>query len=67
MRQTRLYAVVLNVPAAVRFCIEADSEAEACTRALEEFLNTPRLFKRQELGNPTILSCDPLTTSEDHA
>ncbi len=61
------YAVVLNVPTAVTISVEAETEREACIAALEQFLSRPRLFKRQELGNPTILSCERLSNTEDHA
>jgi hypothetical protein len=59
------YAVVLNVPTAVLIAVEAETEQEACEQALARFLARPRLFKRQELGQPAILSCQPLSTSED--
>lgn len=61
------YAVVLNVPSAVTLSVEAETEREACIKALERFLANPRLFKRQELGEPTILNCEQLSRAEDPA
>jgi hypothetical protein len=62
-----LYAVVLNVPSAVTISVEAQTEREACMKALNRFLANPRLFKRQELEQPTILTCERLSSGEDPA
>lgn len=61
------YAVVLNVPSAVTLSVEAETEREACTQALSRFLANPRLFRRHELGQPTILHCERLSRAEDPA
>ncbi len=63
--QSRLYAVVLNVPATVTLCVEAQTEQEACEQALARFLANPSHYNRQELGDPCILSCAALSRSED--
>jgi hypothetical protein len=67
MSPLRLYAVVLNVPATVTLSVKAASDNEACTTAIDRFRANPRLFKRQELGQPAILSCDALSTGENPA
>jgi hypothetical protein len=67
MSPLRLYAVVLNVPGTVTLSVEAASEHEASTKALDRFRANPRLFKRQELEKPAILSCDALSTGENPA
>lgn len=67
MSLPRQFNVVLNVPSAVTVFVTADTEQEACHQALERFLANPRLFKRQELGDPTILHCEQLSQSEDPA
>lgn len=59
------YAVVLNVPSAVTLNVEAETEREACTKALNWYLANPRLFRREELGQPTILHCERLSLTED--
>lgn len=61
------YTVVLNVPTAVTISVEAKTVREACTKALNQFLTNPRLFKSHELGQPTILHCERLSHAEDPA
>lgn len=61
------YAVALNVPSAVTITVEAETEREACSKAIARFFANPRLFRRQELGQPTILACDRLSLTEDPA
>jgi hypothetical protein len=63
----RRYRVTLNVPTVVTISVDAEDLREACIKALDRFLATPRLFKRQELGRPAILDCEPLSRTEDPA
>lgn len=61
------WAVVLNVPSAVTISVQAETECEVSAKAISQFLANPRLFGRQELGQPTILTCERLSRAEDLA